>query len=116
MIDNEQARHCARLHTRHVCARVNPSSPAIARRARRYAMKLGRALAIAGKRDSRKSPLIASLYTTATVEGLAAQLNMRKAAVCFKGKPLRGSVHYIFDWHSLDELSDRELAADLAWS
>jgi hypothetical protein len=95
--------------------KVNPASPAIARRARRYEVKLRRALALAAKRSPR-DPVLAVLYGSAEVEGLDSRLMMKKAAVTFTERPFRGGLHQIYDWRTLDELSERELADGISWS
>ena len=95
---------------------VSLSSPAIARRARRYELKLRKALTIAARRHSRKDPRLAALYRGAQIEGLGSKLRMKKAVVTFTAPPFRGGHHQIYDWATLDEYSTLELAELLAWS
>ena len=95
---------------------VDPSSPGIARKARRYELKLRQALAIAAKRDSRLDPRLAALYAGAQVEGVDSRLRMKKSTITFSAPPFRGGLHQIYDWSTLDESSVRELAETLAWS
>ena len=94
---------------------VNLSSPGIARRARRYELKLREALAVAAKRDSRKDPRLAALYAGAQVEGVDTKLRMKKGVVTFTAPPFRGGLHQIYDWSTLDECSVRELAENVSF-
>ncbi len=68
---------------------VNPRSPGIASKARRYELKLRRALAIAARRGSRRDAQLAALYAGATVEGLDSKLQMKKAVITFTAPPTR---------------------------
>ena len=95
---------------------VDLSSPGIVRRARRYELKLRQALALAAKRESRRSPQLAALYSTAQVEGVDSKLRMKKAVITFTAPPFRGGLHEIYDWSTLDQFSPREIAETLAWS
>jgi hypothetical protein len=95
---------------------VNPNAPGIVRRARRYARKLQRALAIAARKDVRRAPMLAALYTSAQVVGVDPDLRMKKATLSFRGRPIRGSLHQIYEWRILDSLSERELAEVIASS
>jgi len=95
---------------------LNPRSPLHVRKAGRYAARLRRALLLAAKRDSRKDEELKTLYETASVEGLDPALKSRKATVSFRAPFLRGTLHQIFDWHSLDAISDHELASSISWS
>jgi hypothetical protein len=95
---------------------VNLSSPGIARRARRYELKLRHAVALAAKKDCRRDPQLAALYTTARVEGVDSKLRMKRAVVTFSAPPFRGGLHQSYDWTTLDEFSVREIAETLAWS
>ena len=95
---------------------VNPTSPAIARLARRYEMKLRRVLDLAARRESRRDPALAALYKSATVQGVDLKLRMKKAVITFSEPPFRGGLHEIFDWATIDTWSDRDLASSLAWS
>jgi hypothetical protein len=85
------------------------------RRAARYEKKLQRALALATKRESRKSPVIAVLYKTARIEGYGTQKE-RRAVIVFSEPPFRGDLYQIYDWGTLEGYSERDLAAVLAWS
>jgi hypothetical protein len=96
--------------------KVNPTSPAIQRRIRRYEKKLQRVLAIAGKRESRRDPTLARLYGSARVEGISPRLKDRRATVTFIEPPFPGGLHQIYEWQHLDSHSDRDLASSLAWS
>jgi hypothetical protein len=62
---------------------VNPRSPSIANKARRYELKLRQALAIAAKRGSRRDSRLAALYAGAVIEGLDSKLKMKKAVITF---------------------------------
>jgi hypothetical protein len=95
---------------------VNPSSPGIARKARRYEVKLRKALAIAARRNSSDDPRMVELYAKAKVEGVDSKLRMKKATVTFSTTPFRGGLHQIYDWSSAEERTVLELAADIAWS
>jgi hypothetical protein len=95
---------------------IDLSSPSIIRQARRYELKLRRALAIAARRDSRKDPRLAALYAGAQVEGVDSKLRTKRGVVTFTAPPFRGGLHQIYDWPILDENSVRELAESLAWS
>jgi len=96
--------------------KINPSSPGILRQARRHAFKLRAALAIAAKRDSRVSRVLAALYESASVEGVDSRVRMKKGVVTFTEPPFRGELHQIYDWETLDESSTRELADIISWS
>jgi hypothetical protein len=95
---------------------VDPNSPGITRRARRYARKLERALAIAARKEVRRAPVLAALYKRARVAGCDPDLRMKKATLSFKGPPIRGSLHQIYEWKTLDALSEREVAEVIASS
>jgi hypothetical protein len=95
---------------------VDPKSPGITRRARRYARKLERALAIAARKDVRRAPVLAALCRNARVAGVDPDLRMKKATLSFKGPPIRGTLHQIFEWKTLDALPERELAEVIASS
>ena len=95
---------------------VNPLSPSVARKARRYESKLRRALALAAKKDSRLNTTLAALYKGAQVEGISLRLRMKKATITFSDPPFRGGLHQSYDWATLDGLSVPDLAASLAWS
>jgi len=73
-------------------------------------------LALAAKRDSRANPELAALYEAATVEGIDAKVRMKKAVVTFTEPPFRGGLHQIYDWATLDDYSERELADLISWS
>jgi hypothetical protein len=94
---------------------INLSSPAIRRRAVRCEKKLGRAVALAAKHESRKSPVIAALYKTARVKG-SQSLRIREATLVFSEPPFREGLYQIYDWQALVDYSERDLAAVLAWS
>jgi len=96
--------------------RINPQAPGIARRAGRYQRKLVRALAIATRRFSRGDAELATLFRSARVEGVDTKLCLRKGAVSFFAPPFRGGYHQIYDWTYLEESTERDLAADIAWS
>ena len=96
--------------------KIDPNSPGILRRARRYARKLRAALTLASKIDSRADPGLAALYETATVEGVASKIRMKKSVVTFTEPPFRGGLHQIYDWATLDDNSERELAELISWS
>ena len=95
---------------------IDLSSPSVIRQARRYELKLRRALAIAARKDSRKDPRLAALYAGAQIEGVNSKLRMKQGVVTFTAPPFRGGLHQIYDWSMLDESSARELAETLAWS
>jgi hypothetical protein len=95
---------------------VNPSAPDIARKARRYEMKLGKALAIAARRDSSNDPRMAELYATAKVEGVDSTLRTKQATVTFSTTPFRGGYHQIYDWTNVEESTVLELAESIGWS
>jgi hypothetical protein len=95
---------------------VNPTAPGIARRARRYARQLRNALVIAARKDARRAPMLAALCRSAQVAGVDPDLRMKKATVSFRGAPIRGSLHQIYEWSVLDSLSERELAEVIASS
>jgi hypothetical protein len=95
---------------------VDPSSPAIARKARRYEMKLRRALAIAARRNSPGDLRLTELYAGATVEGVDSKLRMKKGTVTFSTAPFRGGLHQIYDWATLEENTVIELAEIIGWS
>ena len=95
---------------------VDASSPGIARRARRYELKLRRALAAASRKESRRDARLAALYASARVEGLDSKLRIKKAVVSFSAPSFSGGLHQIYDWSDLDATSDRELTESLAWS
>jgi hypothetical protein len=95
---------------------VDLNAPITVNRARRYASRLRRALAAAARRDTRRDPVLASLYRTAQVEGVDARLKMKKATVIFTEPPFSGGLYATYDWATLDELSDLELARSVSWS
>jgi hypothetical protein len=95
---------------------VDPTSPGIVRRAGRYARKLERALAIAARKDVRRAPVLAALYRGAAIAGVDPDLRTKKATLSFRGPPIRGTLHLIYEWRSLDLLSERELAEVIALS
>jgi muramidase (phage lysozyme) len=94
---------------------TNLSSPAVRRRAVRCEKKLGRAVALASKRESRKNPVIAALYKSARVEG-SQSLRIREATIVFSEPPFREGLYQIYGWQALEDYSERDLAAVLAWS
>jgi hypothetical protein len=89
---------------------VDPSSPGIARKARRYEMKLRKALAIAARRYSSGDLRITKIYAGATVEGVDLKLRMKKATVTFSTAPFRGGYHQIYGWATVEENTVLELA------
>lgn len=95
---------------------VDPSSPGIARKARRYEMKLRKALAIAARRNSSGDPRMTELYAGATVEGVDLKLRMKKATVTFSTAPFRGGLHLIHNWADVEESTVLELAQGISWS
>ena len=95
---------------------VNPRSPSIANKARRYELKLRQALAIAAKKGSRRDPRLAALYAGAVIEGLDSKLKMKKAVITFTAPPFRGGLHQIYDWDTLDAVTVQDRADTLAWS
>jgi hypothetical protein len=95
---------------------VNPKSPGIARRARRHARKIQRALEIAARKDVRRAPMLAALYRSAVVAGVDPDLRTKKATLSFKGPPIHGTLHQIYEWSTLDSLSERSLADLIARS
>ncbi len=95
---------------------IDPNSPGIARQARRFERLLTEALAIAARRDSRRDPDLAAIYASATVEGVDTKLRTKKATISYKARPLRGSVHHIYDWSTLRAISVREMAEWVSWS
>jgi hypothetical protein len=62
------------------------------------------------------SAQLAALYSTVSIEGVAAKLRMRKAVVTFTEPPFRGGLHQIFDWSTVDNRTVRELADDVSFS
>ena len=96
--------------------RVDPSSPGITRQANRYERLLRRALTMAAKRDGRRDPALAALYASAQIEGVDTALRMKKATISFRGPPLIGSWHQIYDWSALAEFAPREIADGISWS
>ena len=101
---------------RHLKNAVNPKSPGIQRKARRYALKLRRILALAARRYPRPTPALAGLYRTAVVDGINANGTSRTAVITFKGAPLGGSLMESFEWSTLDEMSEHEVARILSWA
>ena len=95
---------------------VNPASPGIQRQARRYERHLRTALGLAARRDSRKDPDLAKIYASATVEGVDTKLCTKKATISFSGRPLRGSLHLIYEWKSLLWFTPRETADAISFS
>ncbi len=95
---------------------IDPSAPGIARTARRYEMKLRKALGIAASRHSSSDPRLAELYAGAKVEGVDSKLRMKKATVSFSAPPFRGGLHQIYDWANAEESTVLELAEIIAWS
>jgi len=95
---------------------INPASPGIRRQAKRYERHLRAALAVAARRDSRKDPDLAKIYASATVEGVDSKMCTKKAIVSFSGRPLRGSLHLIYEWKSLLWFTPRETADAISFS
>jgi hypothetical protein len=91
-------------------------SPGIARQARRHERKLRAALAICIKRARTGDPQVSALLQGAQVEGVDGVLKSRNATISFKGKPLLGTLHQIYEWKILEELSLRELSNSISWS
>jgi len=95
---------------------INPASPAIQRLAKRYERHLRIALGLAARRDSRKDPDLAKIYASATVEGVDSKLCTKRATISFSGRPLRGSLHLIYEWRSLLWFTPRETADAISFS
>lgn len=97
-------------------SRLDIRSPAIARQARRHERKLRAALAICIKRARTGDPQVSALLRGAQVEGVDGVLKSRNATISFKGKPLVGTLHQIYEWKTLEDLSPRELSHSISWS
>jgi hypothetical protein len=95
---------------------INPTSPGIQRQAKRYERHLRAALKLAATRDSRKDPDLAKIYASAIVEGVDTKLRTKKATISFRGRPLRGSLHLIYEWRSLLWFTPRETADAISFS
>src|SRR5688572_21729748 len=91
-------------------------SPGIARRASRHERKLRAALAICMKRARTCDPQVRALLQGAKVEGVDGVLKSSNATISFKGKPLLGTLHQIYEWKVLEGLSPRELSTSILWS
>ena len=91
-------------------------SPGITRRARRHERKLRAALAVCIKRARTCDPQVSALLKGAQVEGVDGVLKSRNATISFKGKPLLGTLHQIYEWEILERLSLRELSTSILWS
>jgi hypothetical protein len=96
--------------------KVNPKAPGIARQARRYETKLRTALELSRKVAARKDARLFRLLQSAVVEGVDAVLKTKTATISFRGKPLRGTLHQMYEWQSLDLLSVREISHNISWS
>ena len=101
---------------RHLKNAVNPRSPGIQRKSRRYALKLRRILTLAARQYPRPTPALGRLYRTAIVDGISASGTSRTAVITFKGAPLGGSLMESFEWNTLDEMSELEMAKILSWA
>jgi hypothetical protein len=95
---------------------VDPNAPTIRRQAQRYERKLRKILSMAGRRDSRRDPVFARLYSEAKVEGINLRHPTKTASIEFKSPPLKGTLFEIYDWSSLDEFSLEIHAQSLAWA
>ena len=94
---------------------VDPNSPGIRRRAKRYELKLRRVLAIAARMDSRRNPVLARLYREARVEGISQRLPTKTSIIAFEAPPFRGGLYEMYEWQNLDLFPERQLAESLAW-
>jgi hypothetical protein len=95
---------------------INPASPGIQRQAKRYERHLRTALQLAARRDSRKDPDLAKIYASAAVEGVDTKLRTKNATISFSGRPLRGSLHLIYEWRSLLWFTPHETADAISFS
>jgi len=95
---------------------IDPASPGIRRKAKRYELKLRRILLMAARRDSRRSTALGELYRTAVVEGISPRSPGRTAVITFKATALRGTVFEMYDWSALDTLPEEFLVQALAWT
>jgi hypothetical protein len=93
-----------------ITQRDNPTE--IARMARRNQERLAKAVATAAKRAKRSDPAIRSLLGSAVIAGQ--HENTKTAVVSFKASPFRGGLHHFYPWHYLDELTPRELSAEVS--
>ena len=94
---------------------VDPKSPGIRRRAKRYELKLRRVLAIAARMDSRRSAVLARLYSEARVEGISERHPTKTSIIAFEAPPFHGGLYEMYDWQNLDLFPDSLLAESLAW-
>ena len=101
---------------RHLKNAVDPKSPGIRRKAKRYELKLKRVLTIAARQDSRRSADLGELYRTAVVEGINPRSPSRTAVITFKTAALRGTVFEMYDWSTLDTLPEEFLVQALAFT
>ena len=101
---------------RHLKNAVNPNSPEIQRKAKRYEHKLRRILKLAARQYPRPTPELAQLYKSAVVDGIRPSGASRTAVVTFKGPSLRGSLLESFEWSTLDEMSEGDIAEVLSWA
>jgi hypothetical protein len=101
---------------RHLKNAVNPKSPGIRRKARHYERKLRRILTLAARQYPRPTQELSYLYKTAVVEGIRSPGDSRTAVITFKGPPLGGSVLDSFEWSTLDEMTEQEIAQVLSQS
>ncbi len=101
---------------RHLKNAVDPKSPGIRRKAKRYELKLRRILTSAARRESRRSAELAELYRTAVVEGISTNSPSRTAVITFKTAALRGTVFEMYFWSTLDTLPEEFLVDALAWT
>lgn len=95
---------------------VDPKSPGIQRQAKRYERHLRTALELAARRDSRKDPDLAKIYSSATVAGVDTILCTKTSTISFQGRPLRGSFHLMYEWKSLLWFTPREIADGISLS
>jgi len=101
---------------RHLKNPVDPKSPGIQRKSRRYSLKLRPILTLASRQYPRPHPALAALYRTAVIEGISPTGTSRTAVITFKGASLGGSLIESFEWNTLDEVPEREMARILSWA
>jgi hypothetical protein len=97
---------------RFITARDKPET--VARNSAKHGEQLNRALRIAISRAARSSETIKSLLRSATVQGRVEGQNIKAGIVSFEVDPFKGGYHQFWPWQVLNQLSDRDLASEIA--
>jgi hypothetical protein len=86
------------------------SQAKLAEAAAQYQALLTEAVEIAKRKAQAKSPVVREILETGIVEGLAANLNAKAAAVCYQASKFKCSWHTLIPWQDLMHTSAEEEA------